>query len=205
MLYFAMCQLKVERTIFRISKTVSYIDVEWWEYADEFPHHSKDPVKQALNESLDAIGEATYQFTDGHGAYIAIGKRVGTIYEYNGVAWNAAAPAGRNAIPLTELQELAAKGDGLLMEDFEKYNGTDIGSGLYILQFTVEGGYTVLSSATGDYINAHQREYDAILDMGIAALPALTSILNIGDASLRGNIAALAVTDIILQSKKFLA
>jgi hypothetical protein len=164
---------------------------------------------------------------------------------------------------LADLRELAAKGDNLLMEDFAEYSGTEVGSGLYILHFTVEGGYSLLvgnggiagkpfytifsvpgvkdsidiryndideyisiyhipdkvsteiyryleiiisspslSSATGDYVRAHQSEYDSILDMGIAALPALTDILNIGDMSLRGNIAALAVNDIVERESK---
>ncbi|MCL1859441.1 MAG: hypothetical protein FWF92_09465 [Oscillospiraceae bacterium] len=55
----------------------------------------------------------------------------------------------------------------------------------------------MMSSATGNYIREHQTEYDAILDMGINALPALTDILNMGDRGLRGNIAACAVNDII--------
>ena len=169
-----------------------------------------------------------------------------------------------NVIPLNELMELAAKGDDLQIEDFAKYNGNEVGFGLYILNFTVEGGYSLLvgsgnttgkpfyvtlhvpgieenidiryssieeliskypvpnelenkirqyidvimsppsySSATGDYIRAHQAEYDEILDMGITALPALTGILNMNDKGLRGNIAALAVHDIIkLESSK---
>ena len=164
----------------------------------------------------------------------------------------------KREMTLEDLRTLAAKGDSLLMEDLKNFNGTDVGSGLYILQFEVEGGYTLLvgsaaprgkpfyailnvpgfegsidirnddvggfilkhpvpdeiknrvlqylksiasepspSSATGDYIKANQAEYDAILKMGIPALPALTGILNAGDGSLLGCVAALAVSDII--------
>jgi beta-lactamase regulating signal transducer with metallopeptidase domain len=52
--------------------------------------------------------------------------------------------ASRRNITLADLRELAAKGDELLMENFAEYNGTDVGSGLYIMQFTVEGGYSLL-------------------------------------------------------------
>ena len=71
-----------------LSRAVTYLDTDWWEDADEFLHHSKDPVKQALSESLDTIVESTYQFTDDNETYIAVGKRYGTIYEYNNGAWN---------------------------------------------------------------------------------------------------------------------
>jgi beta-lactamase regulating signal transducer with metallopeptidase domain len=167
-----------------------------------------------------------------------------------------------DVIPLHELRTLAAKGNGLLMEDFAKYNGNDVGFGLYILYFTVEGGYELLvgsgsvtgtpmyvtlripgfeetidirnddidefigqypvpndinekihqyldvimsspalSSATGDYIEAHRNEYLALLDMGIPALPMLTSVLESGDRGLRGDIAALLVQDIVSVEK----
>ena len=168
------------------------------------------------------------------------------LYEYIGV------------IPLSGLRALAALGDDLLFEDFAGYKGADVGSGLYILQFDVEGGYSLLvgggsptgkplyavlsapgfeggvdirnddvdefigrypvpekisnevsqyldiimssplfSSASGDYIKAHQAEYNAILDMRIPALPTLIGILNSGDRGLRGVIASLAITDIV--------
>jgi hypothetical protein len=165
---------------------------------------------------------------------------------------------------LNDVRALGVKGDGLLMEDFTKYDGKDVGSGLYILHFSIEGGYELLvgngsttgapmyamlsipgfeesidiryediddfigrypvpndisnqilrcldtiisspsfSSATVDYIKMHQVEYDALLDMGITAIPALTRILDDGDRGLRGNIAQMAVTDIIeLESRK---
>jgi hypothetical protein len=53
------------------------------------------------------------------------------------------------------------------------------------------------SSATGDYIKAHQEEYNALLDMGITVLPALTGILDSGDRGLRGNVVSTAVTEIV--------
>ena len=77
---------------------VVYLDTDWWEYADEFPHHSKDPFKQALNESLDTIGEATYQYTDSDGTFIAIGKRYGTMYGYNDGTWNTVLPINGNIL-----------------------------------------------------------------------------------------------------------
>ena len=55
----------------------------------------------------------------------------------------------------------------------------------------------MLSSNSGDYIREHQTEYDAILEMGITALPVLTDILNGGDRGLRGVIASGLVNDII--------
>ena len=79
-----------------LGRTVVCLDTDWWEYADEFPHYSKDPIKQSLNESLDTIGEATYQYTDDNGTFIAIGKRYGTIYRYNDDTWNIVVPTSDN-------------------------------------------------------------------------------------------------------------
>jgi beta-lactamase regulating signal transducer with metallopeptidase domain len=165
-------------------------------------------------------------------------------------------------ITLDEVRALAAKGDALLMEDFLPYSGTEVGFGLYILHFTVEGGYSLLvgnggtrgkpmyallrtpgfeeeidirgtdidefinryydpneiagqvdmylevimsspaiSSATGDYINEHRNEYLSILDMGISALPVLTSILESGDKGLRGHIVGMLIQDIVSGEK----
>lgn len=162
------------------------------------------------------------------------------------------------SITLDDVFALAAKGDNLVMEDLKGYPGRDVGSGLYILDFKVVGGYTLmvgsgsntgkpmyarlsipgiedtidiryedingylkkypvpdetsrqinqyldtiksspsLSSATEDYINAHQSEYDAIIRMGTLSLPTLLSILNAGDMGLRGNIAALLVQEVV--------
>jgi len=60
------------------------IELEWWEYADEFPHHCKDPKKQALRESLDALWdaeEATLEmFTDTTGNYYAVCRKNGNVY-----------------------------------------------------------------------------------------------------------------------------
>ena len=53
---------------------------------------------------------------------------------------------------LNDVRALGGKGDGLLMEDFTKYDGKDVGSGLYILHFSIEGGYELLvgnGSSTG--------------------------------------------------------
>jgi hypothetical protein len=59
------------------------VDTEWWEYADEFPHHSVDPEKQALREALDAIGETCHLYMSDSGTYIAVERRYGTVYEYD--------------------------------------------------------------------------------------------------------------------------
>ena len=61
-------------------RTVTEITLEWWDYADEFPHHCKDPVKQGLSESLDSIEESKELFMDAEGRFIAVGKRYGTLY-----------------------------------------------------------------------------------------------------------------------------
>jgi len=60
------------------------IELEWWEYEDEFPHHCKDPAKQALRESLDALWdteEATLEmFMDTAGDYFAVCRKNGNVY-----------------------------------------------------------------------------------------------------------------------------
>ena len=53
------------------------------------------------------------------------------------------------------------------------------------------------SSAPGDYIKAHQTEYNAILDLAITAFPALTDILIGGDRGLRGAVVTQALNDMI--------
>ena len=65
------------------------IDAEWWEWDDEFPHHSVNPEKQALSESLDTIAlEEPYNlFAAEDGTYIAVGRRYGAIYKYDGGTW----------------------------------------------------------------------------------------------------------------------
>jgi hypothetical protein len=60
------------------------IELEWWEYADEFPHHCKNPKKQALRESLDALWDAEEaaleMFTDNAGNYYAVCRKNGNVY-----------------------------------------------------------------------------------------------------------------------------
>jgi hypothetical protein len=53
------------------------------------------------------------------------------------------------------------------------------------------------SSATGDYIKAHQKEYNEIIVMGEGALPYLTGMLDGGDRGLRGNIVMQLCKDIV--------
>lgn len=50
-------------------------------------------------------------------------------------------------ISLDDVRTLAAKGDELVFEDLKDYQGEEVGSGLYILAFKVEGGYTLLVGA----------------------------------------------------------
>ena len=47
-------------------------------------------------------------------------------------------------ISLEKLKELAEKGDGLMWDDFDGYDFEDVGSGLCIRVYGVEGGYTVM-------------------------------------------------------------
>jgi len=66
---------------------VTLIEFEWWEYVDESPHHCKDPAKQELRESLDALcdtEEATLEmFTDTAGAFFAVCRKNGNVYLYD--------------------------------------------------------------------------------------------------------------------------
>lgn len=60
------------------------IELEWWEYEDEFPHHCKDPKKQALRESLDALWDteesALDMFMTATGEYFAVCRKNGNVY-----------------------------------------------------------------------------------------------------------------------------
>jgi len=62
------------------NREVTLIELDWWEYADEFPNHCKDPAKQALRESLDAIDEPLELFMDTDGLFIAVSRKNGAVY-----------------------------------------------------------------------------------------------------------------------------
>ncbi|MCL2152890.1 MAG: DUF4362 domain-containing protein [Oscillospiraceae bacterium] len=64
-------------------KHLTIIDLDWWEFADEFPNNSTDPEKQKLFEALDAIPETCHLFIADDGSFIAVGKRYGTVYNYD--------------------------------------------------------------------------------------------------------------------------
>ena len=51
---------------------------------------------------------------------------------------------GTETLTLDDVRELAKKGSSLTWSDFKPYRGRDIGSGLYILEYVLEDGYTVL-------------------------------------------------------------
>ncbi|MCM1328232.1 MAG: hypothetical protein NC253_02230 [Ruminococcus sp.] len=82
--------------------------------------------------------------------------------------------ADEKIISADKVRELAKKGDELTWSDFDGYAFTDIGSGLYVRVYSVEGGYTVavgggsltekpmyvrLSAGDGDYIDIR---YDSV-------------------------------------------
>jgi len=66
---------------------LTLIELEWWEYEDEFPYHCKDPKKQVLRESLDALWdteEATLEmFVDTAENYFAVCRKNGNVYLYD--------------------------------------------------------------------------------------------------------------------------
>jgi beta-lactamase regulating signal transducer with metallopeptidase domain len=72
-------------------RDVILINMEWWEYADEFPHESDDPEKRRLGVSLRAIAQPIILLIDTDGNYLAVGKRDGTVYAYDGGSWSAVA------------------------------------------------------------------------------------------------------------------
>lgn len=45
---------------------------------------------------------------------------------------------------MDDLRELAQAGEDLTWEDFEDYPSEDVGSGLYIRKYEMDGGYHVL-------------------------------------------------------------
>ncbi len=49
-----------------------------------------------------------------------------------------------NKLTISKVKELVSKGDNLTLGDFEQYEGTDIGSGLYILRYDVEPNHYLL-------------------------------------------------------------
>lgn len=84
---------------------------------------------------------------------------------------------GENLLTMDKVKELAKKGDDLTWSDFEAFSGADVGSGLYIMAYHVEGtDYTVavgggsldekpmyihLGRVNGNYIDIR---YDSIDD-----------------------------------------
>jgi hypothetical protein len=49
-----------------------------------------------------------------------------------------------NSLTLEKVQKLSLKGDNLSWQDFEKYNGSEIGSGLYIVEYPINDEYVIL-------------------------------------------------------------
>lgn len=74
------------------------------------------------------------------------------------------------SISFSDLRQLAAKGDELTFEDFNDYKGQEVGSGLYILHFEIEGGYSLLvggGNVTGkpDYANLSITDFEENIDI----------------------------------------
>jgi beta-lactamase regulating signal transducer with metallopeptidase domain len=72
-------------------RDVTIIDVDWWEYADGFPHESINPEKQKLSESLHTIAQPVIPLIDENGNFLAVGKRDGAVYIYDSGSWSAVA------------------------------------------------------------------------------------------------------------------
>ncbi|WP_297960182.1 dockerin type I repeat-containing protein [uncultured Ruminococcus sp.] len=82
-----------------------------------------------------------------YGCSESIDIRTGDVEAF--IAENAAANediyvGGTETLTLDGVRELAKKGSSLTWSDFEPYRGRDVGSGLYILEYVLEDGYTVL-------------------------------------------------------------
>jgi len=53
-------------------------------------------------------------------------------------------PEKPQKLTLEKVKELAKKGDNLLWGDFKSFEGTEVGSGLYIMSYTIDNKYNVL-------------------------------------------------------------
>ena len=60
-------------------------DLDWWGYADEFPHDCKDLEKQKVRNMLDAMSEPLELFVCKNGDLVAVSRKSGDIYEWDGV------------------------------------------------------------------------------------------------------------------------
>ena len=60
------------------------------------------------------------------------------------IALSAAFLTQKPKLTMQKVRELSRKGESLSWEDFAPYAGGEIGSGLYIMQYDINGEYTVL-------------------------------------------------------------
>ncbi|MBQ3151551.1 MAG: hypothetical protein IJB86_09950 [Clostridia bacterium] len=57
----------------------------------------------------------------------------------------------QNRLTLETVVELSAKGEALTWSDFERYESTDVGSGLYILVYEIDENFELrIGGSTGD-------------------------------------------------------
>lgn len=57
--------------------------------------------------------------------------------------------SGETVLSLDRVMELSQKGNSLTWSDFEQYNSTDIGSGLYILRYDIDSEFYLLIGGGG--------------------------------------------------------
>lgn len=74
-----------------------------------------------------------------------------------------------NTLTLDELKVIAKKGEAISWEDFAPYDGQDIGSGLYIMNYPMESPYSVLVGGVPGkkpmYVNLNNTETERYIDI----------------------------------------
>lgn len=82
-----------------------------------------------------------------------------------------AAAGSENTLTLDALKEIAKKGNDITWNDFKEYQGVEIGSGLYIVQYAISEHYYVLVGAAGPnqapmYVRLFDADTENYIDVG---------------------------------------
>lgn len=62
---------------------------------------------------------------------------------------NTSEMAKTNKLTIEKVKQLSKKGKDLTWEDFQTFEGKDIGSGLYIMEYKIDDNYSVLVGGAG--------------------------------------------------------
>jgi len=175
-----------------IFETLSYTPI--YVYALEYRLLPNDTNKVVLAGGMQLDEEGWLKETCSMGSPLLVVSHKAGATELIGTLWTVSVKEKggfESAIKalLTSKSEQPLR-SGLTADNAEKYKDIDA-----LLSEIISS--PAFSSATGDYIKAHQKEFDLIVSMEEVALPYLIEILDSKDRGLRGNVVVLICENII--------